>query len=306
MLFAYFCDVWKLDEATIAWLGRLDPEVRATVMEEFDGSSLEELGDRMPVQVKPSDNIFVSGLPLDVKTGALKSLFERCGSVTQCRLLAPGTNALVRMASDGEAAIAVEDYNFRVPVDMTAALTVRFANKKEDVPPQTLDGAMLMGTVKVWHRDRGFGFIAINGCGPDVFVYRDAIVDARELDGGSTVVFQASWNQPKLQLITEKCIGTRGGVEKWLNATAGTARAVREYARTVMRRMERGPHDIRPRDDPEILAAEEAKQAAPGPVIISPVIISPPVPIRQTGAVVPPPVRPAPRPVPLPSAKPPG
>ena len=53
---------------------------------------------------------------------------------------------------------------------------------------------MTHGTVKWFNAEKGFGFIAPDGGGPDVFVYHTAI-DApgfRSLDDNQQVVYEAS------------------------------------------------------------------------------------------------------------------
>lgn len=51
---------------------------------------------------------------------------------------------------------------------------------------------MAQGTVKWFNADKGFGFISVDGGGPDVFVHFSAIVadGHRSLDEGQNVRFE--------------------------------------------------------------------------------------------------------------------
>ena len=48
----------------------------------------------------------------------------------------------------------------------------------------------MLGTIKTWKLDRGFGFAAPDGGGPDVFVHVSAIVDGDELREGDRISFE--------------------------------------------------------------------------------------------------------------------
>ena len=54
---------------------------------------------------------------------------------------------------------------------------------------------MAQGTVKWFNAEKGFGFIAVDGGGPDVFVHLSAIADTggyRSLDENQRVVFETT------------------------------------------------------------------------------------------------------------------
>ena len=53
---------------------------------------------------------------------------------------------------------------------------------------------MAQGTVKWFNAEKGFGFIAVDGGGPDVFVHYSAIQSSgfRSLDEGQRVEFQTT------------------------------------------------------------------------------------------------------------------
>ena len=53
---------------------------------------------------------------------------------------------------------------------------------------------MAQGTVKWFNAEKGFGFIAVDGGGPDVFVHYSAIQTSgfRSLDEGQRVEFQTT------------------------------------------------------------------------------------------------------------------
>ncbi|MFD3762303.1 cold-shock protein [Streptomyces sp. NPDC058622] len=60
---------------------------------------------------------------------------------------------------------------------------------------------MTTGTVKWFNAEKGFGFIAQDGGGPDVFAHYSAINSAgfRELQEGQTVTFDVAQGQKGLQ-----------------------------------------------------------------------------------------------------------
>ncbi len=60
---------------------------------------------------------------------------------------------------------------------------------------------MAQGTVKWFNSEKGFGFIAVDGGGPDVFVHFSAIESTgyRSLDEGQRVEFSTTQGQKGLQ-----------------------------------------------------------------------------------------------------------
>ena len=60
---------------------------------------------------------------------------------------------------------------------------------------------MAQGTVKWFNGEKGFGFISVDGGGPDVFVHYSAIASSgyRSLDEGQRVEFDTTQGQKGLQ-----------------------------------------------------------------------------------------------------------
>ena len=60
---------------------------------------------------------------------------------------------------------------------------------------------MAQGTVKWFNGEKGFGFIAVDGGGEDVFVHYSAIASSgyRSLDEGQRVEFETTQGQKGLQ-----------------------------------------------------------------------------------------------------------
>eukprot|EP00930_Biecheleria_cincta_P054539 TRINITY_DN4073_c0_g1_i1.p1 TRINITY_DN4073_c0_g1~~TRINITY_DN4073_c0_g1_i1.p1 ORF type:complete len:324 (-),score=52.27 TRINITY_DN4073_c0_g1_i1:74-961(-) len=59
------------------------------------------------------------------------------------------------------------------------------------------EAARKTGTVKMWNEDKGFGFIAPDGGGDDVFVHRSALGQGVALSSGASVSFEAEWDDRK-------------------------------------------------------------------------------------------------------------
>ena len=75
--------------------------------------------------------------------------------------------------------------------------------------PGTEKVTMAQGTVKWFNGDRGYGFIAVEGGGPDVFVHSSAITDSgrRSLEEGQRVEFDITQGQKGPQAENVRVIG---------------------------------------------------------------------------------------------------
>ncbi|MFG1794107.1 cold-shock protein [Nocardia sp. NPDC049149] len=67
---------------------------------------------------------------------------------------------------------------------------------------------MAQGTVKWFNGEKGFGFIAVDGGGPDVFVHYSAIggTGFRSLDEGQKVEFEIGQGQKGPQAQDVRCL----------------------------------------------------------------------------------------------------
>ena len=83
-------------------------------------------------EMKPSDNIYVKGLPPIMAENDLIRLFSKFGTVVECRLLhasmTTSVGALIRFATVDMASVAVNATNGMTVVGATTPLTVRFAD----------------------------------------------------------------------------------------------------------------------------------------------------------------------------------
>lgn len=75
----------------------------------------------------PSDNVFLSQLPLDMTEDKAKEIFGAYGTVTSLRLLQNGS-ALCRFGSVEEATWIVENLNGNMPQGLDTPIGVKFAN----------------------------------------------------------------------------------------------------------------------------------------------------------------------------------
>jgi CspA family cold shock protein len=68
---------------------------------------------------------------------------------------------------------------------------------------------MMQGTVKWFNAEKGYGFIQVEGGGPDVFVHFSAIVGGgyRSLEEGQKVEFDTTQGQKGLQAENVRVIG---------------------------------------------------------------------------------------------------
>mmetsp|Transcript_15246 Transcript_15246/g.38364 ORF Transcript_15246/g.38364 Transcript_15246/m.38364 type:complete len:260 (-) Transcript_15246:232-1011(-) len=65
----------------------------------------------------------------------------------------------------------------------------------------------MMGTVKAWFDDKGFGFLAPAMGGNDVFVGRHALQDGQTLTLGAQVQYNAEWDARKSKYTATQCTG---------------------------------------------------------------------------------------------------
>lgn len=86
---------------------------------------------------KPSDNLYVKGLPLNFMQESLESLFSECGTVRRCRILmapprhvALDSAALVQMSTVEEATQVLQTLHGRVPDGIGPYMTIRYAEVK--------------------------------------------------------------------------------------------------------------------------------------------------------------------------------
>jgi len=68
-------------------------------------------------------------------------------------------------------------------------------------------GVLIDGSVKTWNDERGFGFLVPSNGGPDVFCHRSVLTDGHSLQVGSTVMFQAGFDQSKGKPTVKSCSG---------------------------------------------------------------------------------------------------
>lgn len=59
------------------------------------------------------------------------------------------------------------------------------------------EAARKTGTIKMWNEDKGFGFIAPEGGGEDVFVHRSSLGEGVALSSGASVTFEGVWDDRK-------------------------------------------------------------------------------------------------------------
>jgi len=70
---------------------------------------------------------------------------------------------------------------------------------------------MPSGTVKKWFDEKGFGFLAPDDGGEDVFVHRNSLVDVECLEQGDKVSFQTEFDDRKGKYRAAKMSVTSGG-----------------------------------------------------------------------------------------------
>jgi len=74
----------------------------------------------------PSDNLFVSGLPVEFDTEAIQQFFSACGNVTSCKSLGNGA-AMVRFSSTEEAQMVRDNMSGQQPMGCPTPMTIKFA-----------------------------------------------------------------------------------------------------------------------------------------------------------------------------------
>jgi len=96
----------------------------------------QSLAPQPPVEHK-SDNLYISGLPVELDTAGLSSIFSQYGQVVQCRTLNPKygeattRSALVRFSSIAEARSVKEHLSGCVPEGLTNPIAVEYADSPE-------------------------------------------------------------------------------------------------------------------------------------------------------------------------------
>eukprot|EP00928_Gymnodinium_smaydae_P064836 TRINITY_DN48095_c0_g1_i1.p1 TRINITY_DN48095_c0_g1~~TRINITY_DN48095_c0_g1_i1.p1 ORF type:complete len:554 (+),score=60.21 TRINITY_DN48095_c0_g1_i1:68-1663(+) len=249
--FEYFCDIWKLDEATIDWFSRVEVEVQAAVLVEFDGAYPEP--DAEPARLEHSDTVLIERLPPRFRELALRLALTHFGEVVSFEVLPSSTACRVRMSNAKEAALLVADMRNRIPMGLSAAVEVRYAPLgQESASDASLPlGALLTGTVVSWDAAQCTGQITWDGGGPAMLVAQDAIQDRSSLIEGAPVLFRAkaadadSSEEPASQYVIDLCLATPYRVAMHVNAaTAGVAKCLRDFTRSVQARMEIVPRDV--------------------------------------------------------------
>ncbi|KAK9849372.1 hypothetical protein WJX84_011388 [Apatococcus fuscideae] len=86
---------------------------------------------------QPSNNLYIRNLPLTTRDSELGTLFAPFGTVLEKKVLAPvegarGAGALVRMATQQEAAAAIEGLHNRLPLGSALPLLLRYADTPEE------------------------------------------------------------------------------------------------------------------------------------------------------------------------------
>eukprot|EP00927_Polykrikos_kofoidii_P041901 TRINITY_DN3577_c0_g2_i1.p1 TRINITY_DN3577_c0_g2~~TRINITY_DN3577_c0_g2_i1.p1 ORF type:complete len:1171 (-),score=172.96 TRINITY_DN3577_c0_g2_i1:251-3640(-) len=127
-----------------------------------------------------------------------------------------GTQALIYTLRPGVRRRLLEEFRIpdgEVPDDVNK-LVVAFVRKIEfsmaaNTPVRT--GEMLLGLVKAWYEDRGYGFVAVGGYGSPIFVHRSALVDGRCLVSGCPAQVEVVWNGQKRRHEGPKCRGAFPG-----------------------------------------------------------------------------------------------
>jgi len=77
------------------------------------------------------------------------------------------------------------------------------------LPDRAQDGAH-RGFVKAWFEERGYGFIAPEMGGADIYVHRSRLSDGSYLVKGTSVAYILHWDPARDQWVTKECWGAQG------------------------------------------------------------------------------------------------
>lgn len=262
----YFCEMWRLDLATVRWLRRKPLEVQDAVIAEFDGSDADLSSGGIisgVVELPGSTQLVVNGLPPHFPERSLRRLFEFFGEVLFCSVV-PGQFATVQMSTPEEALAAFEDLNLRTPVALRAPISVRFGNSDAGGDAQVPTGVPLLGVVQAWDAATGSGVVEVPNCGGiDAKVSAEALVDAEALLPGTSVIVVIEFEALEDSLKVVQCVASVQNVQGMLEARGGgMGRMVREFARFVQERLGVGPKDVRRRAAPAAVRRPPRPHAA--------------------------------------------
>merc|ERR1719219_3099455 len=87
-------------------------------------------------EAPPSDNLYITGLPLGLDNETLKAMFSQYGVVVQCKVLEPrpdatSSHALVRFSSVEEAAVVKKALTGYIMQGLSEPLIVEYAIQKD-------------------------------------------------------------------------------------------------------------------------------------------------------------------------------
>uniref|UniRef100_A0A7S2C1A5 CSD domain-containing protein n=1 Tax=Haptolina brevifila TaxID=156173 RepID=A0A7S2C1A5_9EUKA len=71
----------------------------------------------------------------------------------------------------------------------------------------TAPAGKILGTVKIFNMDKGYGFIALDTGGEDLFVHAAQLLDGNALMGGARVCFKASYDHQKNKPVAQEVTG---------------------------------------------------------------------------------------------------
>lgn len=92
------------------------------------------------------------------------------------------------------------------PAQAALAAVAAAVQPTPELPP----GQALPGKVKAWMEDKGFGFIAPDSGGPDVFVHRNQLSDGQSLAAGAQVTFECRLSAARGKYEATTCSGAAG------------------------------------------------------------------------------------------------